>query len=74
LKGKTRTVTAGGACATMRSCLMLSDLFLLETSTCTQWMIESMALAGRRVKKKARDRYMAFTPGRGVAGIEDRND
>jgi hypothetical protein len=51
-----------GACATMRSCLMLSDLFLLETSTCTHWMLEIIAPGGRRVKKRAPDRYMAFTP------------
>jgi hypothetical protein len=53
---------------------MLSDLFLLETSTCTQWMIESMALAGAPVKNKAGDRYMAFTPSGGFPPIPRRND
>jgi hypothetical protein len=41
---------------------MFSDLFLLETSTCTHWMLEIMARGGRRVNKNAQDRYMPFTP------------
>jgi hypothetical protein len=53
---------------------MLSDLFLLETSTCTQWMIEIMARQHRRVKDNAQDRYTAFTGSRGFPVCCRRND
>jgi hypothetical protein len=53
---------------------MLSDLFLLETSTCTQWMIEIMARSVLRVKDNAQDRYTAFTGRLDTTDVSGRND